>query len=218
MLKCYSFCVDERIDVLDEFGKPTGEVVWKSEAHRRGLWHRCFHCWVFGTEASGEPYLLVQRRAAEKDTWPGYLDVTAAGHLAAGEKPLKGGLRELEEELGLRVDPERLIPLGSRRIEQEIPGGCDREFHDVFLLFDPTPPQRMRLQAEEVEVLLSMSLDGAEALVESESVPAVEYTGGEVVTTWVRPSDFVPGTDDCLRRFAGAGLRLHAGESPGEIF
>ena len=218
MLTCYSFRVDERVDVLDEFGKPTGEVAWKSEAHRRGLWHRCFHCWVFGTEASGEPYLLVQRRAAEKDTWPGYLDVTAAGHLGAGEKPLRGGLRELEEELGLRVDPERLIPLGSRRIEQEIPGGCDREFHDVFLLFDPTPPQRMRLQAEEVEVVLSMSLDDAEALGGGWSVPAVEYAGGKVVITRVRPSDFVPGTDAYLRRVAGAARRLLAGESPGMVF
>ena len=216
MLTCYSFRVDERVDVLDEFGKPTGEVAWKSEAHRRGLWHRCFHCWVFGTETSGEHYLLVQRRAAEKDTWPGYLDVTAAGHLGAGEKPLRGGVRELEEELGLRVDPERLIPLGSRRIEQEIPGGCDREFHDVFLLFDPTPPERMRLQAEEVDALLSMSLFDAEAL--GESVPAVEYAGREVVATRVRPSDFVPGTDDYLRRVAGAARRLLAGESPGEVF
>jgi isopentenyldiphosphate isomerase len=210
--------VDERVDVLDEFGKPTGEVAWKSEAHRRGLWHRCFHCWVFGTDASGEPYLLVQRRSAAKDTWPGYLDVTAAGHLGAGEKPLKGGLRELEEELGLRVDPERLVPLGSRRIEQEIAGGCDREFHDVFLLFDPTPPQRMRLQAEEVEAVLSMSLDDAEALGGGWSVPAVQYTGVKVGTTWVRPSDFVTGTDDCLGRVAGAARRLLAGESPGEIF
>ncbi len=209
--------MDERVDVLDESGEPTGEVAWKSEAHRRGLWHRCFHCWVFGTDASGEPYLLVQRRAAAKDTWPGYLDVTAAGHLGAGEKPLDG-LRELEEELGLRVEPERLIPLGSRRIEQVIPGGCDREFHDVFLLFDPTPPQRMRLQAEEVDALLSMSLDDAEALGGGKAVQAVEYAGARVAPVRVEPSDFVPGTDDCIRRVAGAVRRLLAGQSPGRVF
>src|SRR3712207_8478850 len=53
----------------------------------------------------------------------------------SGEQPLGGGVRELEEELGLEVGPERFIPLGTRSIEQEIPEGCDREFHDVFLLF-----------------------------------------------------------------------------------
>jgi isopentenyldiphosphate isomerase len=137
--------VDELLDVLDDLGRPTGEVVYKSEAHRRGLYHHCFHCWIAGQDAVG-PYLLVQRRAAAKDTWPGYLDVTAAGHLQSGEEPVMGGLRELEEELGLRVDPGRLAPLGTRRIEQEISQGCDREFHDVFLLLDSTPPRDLRLQ------------------------------------------------------------------------
>ncbi|HEX5913915.1 MAG TPA: hypothetical protein VFY54_12365, partial [Rubrobacter sp.] len=73
------------LDILDESGLPTGEVVPKGEAHRLGLWHRCFHCWICGSDPEGS-YLLLQRRAATKDTWPGYLDVTAAGHLASGEE------------------------------------------------------------------------------------------------------------------------------------
>src|SRR4028119_588016 len=82
--------MDELVDVRDgESGERTGEVVWKSEAHRLGLWHRCFHCWVFGTD-DGKPYLLAQRRSATKGTWPGYLDVTAAGHPGAGEGPPHG--------------------------------------------------------------------------------------------------------------------------------
>ena len=58
-------------------------------------------------------YLLLQRRAATKDTWPGYLDVTAAGHLASGEETVDG-LQEVEEELGLWIEPERLVPLGTQ--------------------------------------------------------------------------------------------------------
>jgi isopentenyldiphosphate isomerase len=214
---CYSFRVDELIDVLDGLGRPTGEVAWKSEAHRRGLWHRCFHCWVYGADAGGA-YLLVQRRAGTKDTWPGRLDVTAAGHLRSGEEPLGGGLREVEEELGLRIEPERLIPLGTRRIEQEIPEGCDREFHDVFLLFDPTPPEDLRLQEGEVEAVLRVRLDDAEALDDRRRAPAEEYAEGGVSATRVGLSDFVPNEDDYLRRVAGAARRLLAGESPGRVF
>jgi isopentenyldiphosphate isomerase len=209
--------VDERVDVLDERGRPTGEVAWKSEAHRRGLWHRCFHCWVYGTD-NGEPYLLVQRRAATKDTWPGRLDVTAAGHLRSGERTLRGGLREIEEELGLRVEPERLIPLGTRRIEQEIPEGCDREFHEVFFLFDSTPPQDLRLQEGEVEAVLRIGLDAAERLGAGGGVPAVDYAEGKTSTTRVQLSDFVPNEDEYLRQVAGAARRLLAGESPGQVF
>ena len=121
--------------MLDSRGEKTGEVAWKSEAHRLGLWHRCFHCWIFSPEiSSGSPYLFVQRRAAGKDTWPNRLDVTAAGHLGAGEETLEGGPREIEEELGLTVAPDELVPLGTRRSELQIPAGLDREFQEVFLL------------------------------------------------------------------------------------
>jgi isopentenyldiphosphate isomerase len=205
------------LDVLDERGRPTGEVAWKSEAHRRGLWHHCFHCWIAG-EDDGGPYLLVQRRAAAKDTWPGYLDVTAAGHLQSGEEPLGGGLREIEEELGLKVESDRLIPLGTRRIEQEIPQGCDREFHEVFLLLDPTPPEDLRLQEGEVEAVLRIGLGDVQKLGAGGSVPAVEYAEDEVSAARVRLSDFVSNEDDYLRRVAGAARRLLAGESPGRIF
>ena len=191
------------VDVRDgESGERTGEVVWKSEAHRRGLWHRCFHCWIFGLDAGG-PYLLVQRRSATKDTWPGYLDVTVAGHLGAGEEPLDG-LREVEEEVGLRVSPDRLAPLGTRRVEGRIPAGLDRELHDVFLLRDDTPPGSLHLQREEVEAVLGIRLEDAEALETAGSAPAREYREGKISETRVRPSDFVPNTDDYLRRVAVA--------------
>ena len=217
VLTCYSFRVDEKVDVLDELGRPTGEVVWKSEAHRRGLFHRCFHCWVAGEDGAGA-YLLVQCRAAAKDTWPGCLDVTAAGHLRSGEGVFAGGLREVEEELGLRVEPGRLVSLGTRRIEQEISGGCDREFHDVFLLLDATPMSDLRLQEGEVEAVLRIGLDDVEALGADGSVPAKEYAAGEILATRVRLSDFVPNEDDYLRRVAGAARRVLAGAEPGRVF
>jgi 8-oxo-dGTP pyrophosphatase MutT (NUDIX family) len=135
--------VDEKIDVLDARGLMTGEVAWKSEAHRLGLWHRCFHCWIVAPETSfGGPYLFVQRRAVGKETWPDRLDVTVGGHLGAGEEALEGGLREIGEELGLQVVPEDFIPLGTRRIELEIPVGIDREFQEVFLLVRSPLPRR----------------------------------------------------------------------------
>ena len=203
--------MDEKIDALNERGEPTGAVVWKSEAHRQGIWHRCFHCWVLGADSSG-PYLLIQRRAADKDTWPGRLDVSAAGHLGAGETPLDGR-RELEEELGLAVDPERLVPLGTRRIQQEIPDGRDREFHEVFLLQDSTPPKDLRLQREEVESVLSLNLDVIDALRRGETASVVEWKDGEPLTTRISMADFVPNDDGYLFRVADAARRLYAGET-----
>ena len=209
--------VDELIDVRDERGERTGEVVWKSAAHRRGLWHRCFHCWIIGTDETVGAYVLMQRRAAGKDTWPGCLDVTAGGHLAAGEEPLDG-VREVEEELGLRVDRERLVPLGTRRAELEIPGGKDREFYDVFLLPDDTPPESLRLQKEEVESVIRIGLGALEGILETGSAPAREYPEAEAFDTEVRSEDFVPHTGDYLRSVTQAARSLLTGERPERIF
>ncbi|CAN5860006.1 hypothetical protein BH18ACT11_BH18ACT11_09870 [soil metagenome] len=204
------------LDILDESGRSTGEVVPKSEAHRLGLWHRCFHCWICGSDAGGS-YLLLQRRAATKDTWPGYLDITAAGHLSAGEQTLDG-LREVEEELSLRVQPERLVPLGTRRVEQEIPAGCDREFHEVFLLSDVTPPGDLRLQKEEVDAVFRLDLDDVQVLYETGSAPAREFAYGNTSATQINLAEFVPQDEEYLRDVAGAARRLLSGARPGPIF
>jgi isopentenyldiphosphate isomerase len=161
--------------------------------------------------------LLLQRRAATKDTWPGYLDITAAGHLSAGEETLDG-LREVEEELGLRVNPERLFPLGTRKIEQQIQAGCDREFHDVFLLTDDTPPESLRLQEEEVEAVYRLDLDDVETLYETGSAPAREYTQGKTSKTHIHQSEFVLKDNGHLGQVARAARQLLSGKTPTPIF
>jgi 8-oxo-dGTP pyrophosphatase MutT (NUDIX family) len=207
--------MDEKIDILDRSGNPTGEVAWKSEAHRRGLWHRCFHCWISG-EDEGGPYLLVQRRAKEKDVFPDRLDVTAAGHLRSGEGVFEGGLRELEEELGIRTAPEQLIPLGTRRIEQEIPGGLDREFHEVFLLLGPI--LLGRLQRGEVAAVLRLGLDEADRVASDGKATARAWSGGEWRSEEVGLSDFVPNEDGYLARIVRAAREALSGGRPGRVF
>ena len=209
--------MDEKIDVLDERGQKTGRVAWKSEAHRMGLWHRCFHLWIVAPGGGGPhgPFLFVQRRASGKETWPDKLDVTAAGHLTAGESELDG-LREVEEELGLCVGGGDVVALGTRRNELEIPAGTDREFQDVFLLVRRLEPSDLRLQREEVAAVARLRLDDVEGLCGGEAVPAEEWTDGEVRAASARIEDFVPGEDRYLLGVARAARRVLAGGAPGE--
>lgn len=206
--------MDEKIDILNERGERTGRVAWRSEAHRLGLWHRCFHCWIVAPRtASGGPYLFVQRRAAGKDTWPNRLDVTVGGHLEAGESALDG-LREVEEELGLKVGAGELVPLGTRKAEQRIPAGLDREFQEVFLLVRPLAPEDLHLQEEEVTAVRRFRLDDVEAMVGGAEVPAEEWTGGASHPTSIRLTEFVPGEDDYLLRISRAARAALAGKRP----
>jgi len=142
---------EERFDIYDEAMNPIGTAT-RSETHKHGYWHRSFHCWLT-RRIEGRPVVVFQRRQLGKDTNPGSFDITAAGHLTAGET-IRDAARELEEELGIRTDFDQLVPLGQIREEAEgIVGGAmfiDREVSDVFALVCELPLSEFRLQPEEV--------------------------------------------------------------------
>jgi isopentenyldiphosphate isomerase len=83
--------VNERDEVIDR--KP------RSEVHARGLWHRAVHVLVFN--ARGEIFL--QKRSMLKDRQPGVWDSSASGHVDSGENYDATAIRELREELGLKI-------------------------------------------------------------------------------------------------------------------
>src|SRR5215203_3032514 len=101
---------------------------------------------------------------------------------------------------------------------RKIPGRCDREFHDVFLLFDATSPGDLRLQKEEVEAVFRLDLDDVEALYEKGSPPAREYAEGRASATRIHLAEFVPKEEGYLRRVAGAARRHLSGASCVPIF
>lgn len=208
----------EKVDILNTRGEKTGRVACKSETHWLGLWHRCFHCWIVAPETpSGGPYLFVQRRAAEKDTWPNKLDVTVGGHLKAGESALDG-LREVEEELGLKVAVDELLLLGTRRAEKKIPAGLDREFQEVFLLVRSLVPEDLRLQEEEVAAVWCLRLEDIETLYEGAEITAEEWASGNIAPVSVRLADFIPDEDGYLLRVARAARAALAGERLDALF
>jgi hypothetical protein len=85
---------EEHFDIVDESGVPTGVRRPRSVVHAEGLLHRAVHIWLLAP-ATGE--LLLQRRAAVKDSWPDRWDISCAGHLSAGDEYLGAAQRELLE-------------------------------------------------------------------------------------------------------------------------
>ena len=127
------------------------------------------------------------------------------------------GLREVREELGLAPDPARLVPLGTRRVGQEIPAGMDREFHEVFLLFESLRPGDVRLQREEVGALLRLRLSDVESLYAGEKIPAGEWTAdGKVQEAMVSLGEFVPNEDRYPLAVARAVEKCLVGGEVGE--
>lgn len=142
--------MDEQIDIWDPEGRPTGRTALKSEAHRMGWCHPTVHVWFY----TGSGRVLLQRRAFDKDTFPGLWDVSVAGHIGAGESPLDGAVREIREEIGLEVEPSDLEPIGTFKAVHEHPGGIvDCEFHHAFLCRLQKPLSHLVPQDAEVAEL-----------------------------------------------------------------
>jgi isopentenyldiphosphate isomerase len=147
---------DELFDVLDEQGHPTGEQKPRALVHRDGDWHRSFHLWVI---KDGQ-HVLFQRRSKEKDLEGGKIDVTVGGHFRAGET-LSDVVREVQEEIGLKVKPAELHFLETRKGERHYDKAIDREFVEVYALRCDQPLHDYHMICSEVTTLYEVPIDKA---------------------------------------------------------
>lgn len=138
----------ELIDVLTANGQPTGIRKPKPEIHRDGDWHRAVHVWIVAPDGR----VLVQRRSLRKENNPGLWDVSAAGHLSAGESAIEAAVRETGEEIGLVLSRNELTHLAT------LPQSCvlnegtyfDNEIHEIFLVRRDVDACSLKLDPEEV--------------------------------------------------------------------
>ena len=66
----------EWLDVVDQNGDPTGEVVSRDTAHEKGIWHRTSHVWLVRIR-DGRLQILLQKRSENKDSYPGCYDISS---------------------------------------------------------------------------------------------------------------------------------------------
>ncbi len=210
---------EELLAACDAAGRPLDVGRPRGLAHREGLWHRSFHCWIVRA-GPGAPELILQRRALVKDTHPGCWDVSAAGHFRPGEG-VEGGLRELEEELGLTVSPDALVWLGRHREVLRYPDGLqDREYEDVYLLRCDQPLSAYAPDAAEVDGVAALPAATLVAL--ARGVVRRARASGRVLgpggwrdhTVVLTRATLVPRAGRYYERLARAAARLVRAEPP----
>jgi len=130
---------EEIFPVVDEQDQPVGTAA-RSVVHRQRLRHRSAHVLVF--DSTGQ--LLIQQRAAAKDSYPRYWDVSVGGHVAPGETYEAAAHRELREELGLD---------GPLRFLRKTPASelSSWEFSCLYILTTGEPPQPNPAEIETCE-------------------------------------------------------------------
>lgn len=90
----------EYIDVLNENGVKTGEILSRDEVHKKGLWHRA----AIVIMVNDKNEILMQQRSNTKEKFPGLWDLSVAAHVISGEDPIQTLVRELNEEIGVLIN------------------------------------------------------------------------------------------------------------------
>ncbi|MAD98122.1 MAG: hydrolase [Flavobacteriaceae bacterium] len=148
--------MDELIDILTPTGEPTGKSAMKSEAHKNGWFHGTVHVWVFTSSRK----IVLQKRAMTKKVLPGLWDISAAGHIGAGESVIDAAKREVLEELGLDLKDQELMKIGTRVHQISHPNGIqDNEIHHVFLAELKKDFETLHAQKAEIDAIQLFDLE-----------------------------------------------------------
>lgn len=99
----------ELIDIVDENGNFTGEVMDKEEAHDKNLLHNEVAVFIINDNKQ----VLLQKRSANKRFNPNKWAL-CAGHVDTRESLENAALRELNEEVGINISINDLKPFAER--------------------------------------------------------------------------------------------------------
>lgn len=164
--------MEELIDVLDENGIKTGEILTRREIHKRGLWHRA----IVVAIVNEDNQILMQQRSYKKDKNAGMWDIFVAGHISTGQDALSAASREINEEvsvnLGFNVDIKDFRYMFSYRKEQVIREDyIERQFYDFFILRKNwLRAENIKVQESEVEQVKMCSLDEVKNMIDNNQV------------------------------------------------
>ncbi|HYD91743.1 MAG TPA: NUDIX domain-containing protein [Flavobacterium sp.] len=133
---------NEKIEVVHEHsGELVGLSLPRHEVIENKHWCRSTNIFVLNRHGN----ILCHQRSAHKERYPNAWSTHLGGHLSHGETYEHNALKELEEEVGIKIDPAMLIPWRTTRINKS--RLWVREFMTVF----DGDINDLKLQTEEVQ-------------------------------------------------------------------
>lgn len=138
--------MEELFDVLNDKGEFTGKIESREKCHKEGLWHKGVVVFIINSKGQ----VLLQKRSSKKKLWPNMWDITAGGHVLAGEFGFEATIRECKEEIGVELTKNDLTFLGSTKstnIKGEI---INNQFNEFYIANKEIDETKLKLQEEEV--------------------------------------------------------------------
>lgn len=102
---------ESAVPVQDNDGRPL--TVCRAAAHAYGILHATANILLVLPERSrtGDALVILQKRSKEKPIFPGAWTVSCGGHMGTVLDPKDAAVREAEEEFGLTIPKDALVPI-----------------------------------------------------------------------------------------------------------
>ncbi len=126
-------------DVYDFERNKTDKTMVRGEPFKTGDFHLAVHACIFNSKDE----MLIQQRQPFKEGWPNMWDITVGGSAIKGDTSQTAVERELSEELGLKLDFQKIRP--------HITINFETGFDDVYLIQKDINIAKLTLQYEEVQ-------------------------------------------------------------------
>ena len=162
----------EYIDVLDKNGNKTGIVKSKNEVYENGDYHKTVHIWIINDNNE----LLVQKRHPKKETFPNLWAISVAGHVRSGETSIDTIKRELKEELGQKIQEEKIEYLFTINREQPYKDHLLHVIDDVYLVNINLDCEDTKLQFSELTDIKYVYYEYLEQIFKNADPEYVPYT------------------------------------------
>ncbi len=138
----------EYFEIITPEGHSTNIFKPRDEVHQKGLWHRAVNVWFLNSKHE----LLIQKRSAHKESFPNAWDISCAGHMSQGDTSMGAAIREVQEELGIKINESDLEFLFSLPYQYVIHNGkfINNEWNDVYLVKGDWDLKEYKLDPQEV--------------------------------------------------------------------
>ena len=119
----------------------TNHVITRGDDIPKDLYHLVVHVCIFNAKNQ----MLIQQRQTFKEGWPNMWDVTVGGSAIIDENSRQAAMREVAEELGLKIDLENTSPVITKYFSEG--------FDDIYILEKEIDISKLTLQYEEVQAV-----------------------------------------------------------------
>lgn len=97
--------IDEILEIVDENNEVIGQAT-RGECYQKGLLHRAVNIFIYNSKEE----VFLHKRSDKKLKYPGFWDMSCSEHVKPGEEFVEAAKRGLQEELGVEIPLQVIIP------------------------------------------------------------------------------------------------------------